>query len=260
MSGLALGYQVGWNPYNIKTFKFVKPVNLDNAIITNSTLNNTTFTGTVTGFPVTAVLPLTTKGDILIHNGVQVVRLPVGPDTSIPVAKSPDPEGIVWNTPFFFRAHTAITQNVVNNFPISFVNVSEGNAEGTMTGLGLNTFTAPYTGVFSITFTGSAIWPAEIPAGGTSEAHKVTYSFAFSNANHVSQFSENADIGAALVPIPLRKTSSRTITYLLAQGETLLITAFWETIYEAIFGGEPQPGGGDIEFAELIVYGNPYYR
>ena len=52
--------------------------------------------GTVTSTTFNAVDPLTTKGDITVHNGVDTTRLAVGTDDQIIVADSSSPEGIKW--------------------------------------------------------------------------------------------------------------------------------------------------------------------
>lgn len=41
-------------------------------------------------------LPLTTKGDILVHNGTKLVKLPVGADTQVLTADSGESSGIKW--------------------------------------------------------------------------------------------------------------------------------------------------------------------
>jgi hypothetical protein len=53
------------------------------------------------------VSPLTTKGDLLVHNGVGSIRLPVGIDGYCLVADSSNPNGVDW-----------ITQSVSNNVVI----------------------------------------------------------------------------------------------------------------------------------------------
>jgi hypothetical protein len=43
--------------------------------------------------------PLTTKGDLLTHDGSDAVRIGVGTDGEVPIADSSAPEGISWGTP-----------------------------------------------------------------------------------------------------------------------------------------------------------------
>lgn len=45
-----------------------------------------------------APLPLTTKGDIVVHNGTRPVRFPVGTNGQVMVADSTSSTGIKWDT------------------------------------------------------------------------------------------------------------------------------------------------------------------
>lgn len=49
---------------------------------------------------VKAVVPLTTKGDLLVHNGTDFVRVPAGTNKQILVADSAAANGLKWITPF----------------------------------------------------------------------------------------------------------------------------------------------------------------
>ncbi len=51
------------------------------------------------------VSPLTTKGDLLSHDGVNDVRLPVGADSEILIARSSEPSGLIW------QPDTAVVEN-----------------------------------------------------------------------------------------------------------------------------------------------------
>jgi hypothetical protein len=64
-----------------------------------SAVLTTNVSGTVTGSSFNALDPLTTKGDLTVHDGTNTTRLPVGSNDQILVADSSDAEGIVWENP-----------------------------------------------------------------------------------------------------------------------------------------------------------------
>ena len=63
------------------------------------------------------ISPLTTKGDMLVHNGTNNVRLPVGADGFTLVANSADPEGIEWvsnNLPLTTKGDLLVNNGTTN--------------------------------------------------------------------------------------------------------------------------------------------------
>jgi hypothetical protein len=61
------------------------------------------------------VLPTTTKGDLVVHDGVQDDRLPIGPDGSTLMADSSEPLGQKWSNPTdpqYIKLSKTVDQNV----------------------------------------------------------------------------------------------------------------------------------------------------
>lgn len=102
-----------------------------------NTLIRTNASGTVTATTFTAESPLTTKGDILAHDGTETVRLGVGTDGQVLIADSGEDSGMIWGgvslttgvTGVLPTANGGTGQNSTAVFPLSGTLVTRTAAE-----------------------------------------------------------------------------------------------------------------------------------
>lgn len=94
-----------------------------------------------------ALDPLTTKGDIIVHDGTNSTRLSVGADGTIPIADATQPVGIKWGAVPAASTHiTSITQNLTDTARTagSFVITDAALLNGEL--LMITQAAGPYTG------------------------------------------------------------------------------------------------------------------
>ena len=77
------------------------------------------------------ILPCTTKGEIIVHNGTTHTCIPVGSNGQVLVADSTDPEGIVWQNPLTVEDEGVLVTNTphqIINFTGAGVTAVDGGA------------------------------------------------------------------------------------------------------------------------------------
>lgn len=81
-----------------------------------------------------AGLPGTTKGDLLVHNGTEIVRIGVGANDQVVTADSAQTEGLKWATP---SSGGTIVDTLTGNQPFAFGGIVPQNSASAIRGFGV---------------------------------------------------------------------------------------------------------------------------
>lgn len=91
----------------VKPHRIQDPVNVEDidanfdaivAALNRLAQGDITFVTTTSSTTFGALAPTTTKGDLVVHNGADNVRLPVGTDGQVLTADATAAEGVAWKT------------------------------------------------------------------------------------------------------------------------------------------------------------------